>query len=111
MAARERAPAEADADDAASSHGAGERLDKWLWHARFFRTRALAARICGAGKVRLNRMVVRKAHQLVRPGDVLTFPQGDAIRVVRVRALGERRGAAPAARLLYDDLEAGPEPS
>jgi ribosomal 50S subunit-recycling heat shock protein len=84
----------------------GLRLDKWLWHARFFKTRALAGALCDAGRLRLNRLVVRKAHQLVRPGDVLTFPQGRLIRVVRVKALGARREGASAARLLYEDLEA-----
>lgn len=81
------------------------RLDKWLWYARFFKTRSLAAKLCAAGKLRLNRMIVRKAHQPVRPGDVLTFPQGWRIRVIRVVALGERRGPASAARLLFEDLD------
>lgn len=81
------------------------RLDKWLWYARFFKSRSLAAKLCAAGKLRLNRMVVRKAHQQVRPGDVLTFPQGWRIRVVKVVALGERRGPASAAQLLFEDLE------
>jgi ribosome-associated heat shock protein Hsp15 len=81
------------------------RLDKWLWYARFFKSRSLAAKLCTAGKLRLNKVVVKKAHQPVRPGDVLTFPQGWHIRVIRVLALGERRGPAPEARLLYEDLE------
>jgi len=80
------------------------RLDKWLWHGRFFRTRARAAGICAAGKVRLNRVVVTKGHALVRPGDVLTFPQGARIRVVRVAAIAARRGSAMAAAQLYEDL-------
>ena len=61
----------------------GLRLDKWLWYARFFKSRSLAARLCTGGKVRLNKRPVDKAHQLVRPGDVLTFAQGRAVRVVR----------------------------
>ncbi len=88
---------------------AGLRLDKWLWHARFFKSRTLAAKHCAAGRVRINRLASDKAHQQVRPGDVLTFPQGDDVRVVKVVALGERRGPAPEARTLYDDL-APPEP-
>lgn len=80
------------------------RLDKWLWFARFFKSRTLAARICVGGNIRLNRMVVKKAHQAVRPGDVLTFPQGWRIRVVRVCALGERRGPVAEAQRLYEDL-------
>lgn len=85
------------------------RLDKWLWHARFFKSRTLAAKHCAAGRVRINRLAADKAHQQVRPGDVLTFPQGNDVRVVRVVALGARRGPAPEARTLYDDL-APPEP-
>ncbi len=80
------------------------RMDKWLWQARFFKTRALASRICTAGRVRVNGIKISKAHFGVRPGQVLTFPQGRRIRVVRVIALGVRRGSAKEARLLYDDL-------
>lgn len=81
------------------------RLDKWLWYARFFKSRSSAAKLCAAGKLRLNRMTVWKAHQPVRPGDVLTFPQNWHIRVVKVVALGARRGPAAEARLLFEDLE------
>jgi ribosome-associated heat shock protein Hsp15 len=91
---------------------ASQRLDKWLWCARFFKTRALAATLSAAGRFRVNRMVVAKAHYAVRVGDVLTFPQGRDIRVVRILALSDRRGPASEARLLYADLtEAGREHS
>jgi ribosome-associated heat shock protein Hsp15 len=80
------------------------RLDKWLWHARFCRSRTLAARLAGAGKVRIAGAPIFKAHHAVKPGDVLTFPLGPHIRTVRVLALGERRGPAPEARALYEDL-------
>ena len=89
-------------DDEAGSGGL--RLDKWLYFARFVKTRALAADLATKGRVRINTQVVTKPHYRVRPGDVLTFPQGRAIRVVRVLALGERRGSAAAAQALYDDL-------
>jgi ribosome-associated heat shock protein Hsp15 len=82
-----------------------QRLDKWLWCARFFKSRSLASKLLGAGRLRLSGKVVNKAHQLVRPGDVLTFPQGPFIRVVKVLYLAERRGPAPEAQLLYEDLE------
>ncbi len=101
--------AEGPAAEAEASAGSALRLDKWLWFARFFKSRSLAARLCAGGKVRLNRVVVKKAHQAVRPGDVLTFPQGWHIRVVRILALGERRGPAAEAQRLYEDL-APPEP-
>ena len=80
------------------------RLDKWLWHARFFKTRSQATQICGAGKVRVDGTVVSKAHFTVRPGQVLTFVQGGYVRVVKVLAVGLRRGPATEARLLYEDL-------
>jgi len=86
------------------------RLDKWLWYARFFKSRTLASRLCAAGRVRINRRVVDKAHAMLRAGDVLTFPQAHAIRVVRVRVLGTRRGPAAEAAMLYEDL-APPEPA
>ena len=81
------------------------RIDKWLWYARFFKTRSLATRVCNAGRLRTQGEVVTKAHHPVKPGDVLTFPQGRHIRVVKVLALGARRGPAAEARLLYDDLK------
>ncbi|MFN3263249.1 MAG: RNA-binding S4 domain-containing protein [Pikeienuella sp.] len=84
------------------------RVDKWLWRARFFKARSGAAKSAEAG-FRLNGERSQKAHQLVRPGDVLTFRQAGDVRVVRVLALGERRGPAPEAALLYEDLEAGAE--
>jgi len=84
------------------------RLDKWLWQARFFRSRAIAARLCAGGRVRIDGAVVEKAHFQVRPGQVLTFPQARRIRVVRVLALGTRRGPAAEARQLYDELSDAP---
>ena len=83
-----------------------QRLDKWLWFARFFKSRTLAAKACDGERVRVNKAVVAKAHQAIRVGDVLTFPQARDIRVVRVLALGARRGPATEARGLYEDLTA-----
>ena len=80
------------------------RLDKWLWHARFFKSRTQAAAFCAEGRLRLNRRHIDRAHAPVRAGDVLTFPLGKQIRVIRVRALGLRRGPPAEARQLYDDL-------
>ncbi len=80
------------------------RIDKWLWHARFLKSRSLASKLCQASKVRVNGDIIAKAHQAIRLGDVLTFPLGRHIRVIEIIALGERRGPAPEARLLYEDL-------
>ena len=81
------------------------RLDKWLWHARFARTRSLAAKLVGGARFRINGNPTEKAHHAVKPGDVLTFALGPHIRVIKVLALGLRRGPAPEARLLYEDLD------
>jgi ribosome-associated heat shock protein Hsp15 len=87
------------------SQGTMLRLDKWLWHARFARTRSLAAKLVSAARFRINGNPTDKAHHAVRPGDVLTFPLGPHIRVIKVLGLGVRRGPAPEARLLYEDLD------
>jgi len=82
-----------------------QRLDKWLWFARFFKSRSLATRFCAAGHIRVNREPVTKAHFAIRVGDVLTFAKGPHVRVVEVRDLGWRRGPATEARTLYEDLQ------
>jgi ribosome-associated heat shock protein Hsp15 len=88
-----------------TTQGTSLRLDKWLWHARFARTRSLAAKLVSEARFRINGNPTEKAHHAVRPGDVLTFPLGRHIRVIKVLALGTRRGPAPEARTLYEDLE------
>lgn len=80
------------------------RVDKWLWHARFFKTRALAARTVADGKVRLDGVTVGKPSRTVTPGDVLTFVQAKSVLVVRVLAIGTRRGPAPEAQTLYEEI-------
>ena len=86
------------------------RIDKWLWHARFFKSRTLAGKFCQSGKLRVNEQLIAKAHVLVTPGDVLTFPKGDAIKVVKIVDIGTRRGPAPEAQALYEDLSPAPAP-
>jgi ribosome-associated heat shock protein Hsp15 len=87
------------------------RVDVWLWRARFFKTRSLAARIVEDSGMRLvrgqSRVPIDKPSRLVRPGDVLTFAQGPRWVAVRVEALGERRGPAVEARALYTALNDG----
>ncbi|KIN64019.1 S4 domain protein [Sulfitobacter noctilucicola] len=80
------------------------RVDKWLWHARFFKTRTLAASRVKTGNVRINGTTTHKPSSTVCKTDVLTFAQGDDIRVIQIDALGERRGPAPEAQTLYTDL-------
>ncbi len=84
------------------------RLDKWLFFARFFKTRSLAARMVSAGGIRVNGARVTKPAASVRDGDTLAFSQGRRTRVVVVRAPGERRGPAAEAELLYEDRSPPP---
>jgi len=81
-----------------------QRLDKWMWCARFMRARSDCARLVAEGSVRINRQPTEKPHARLRVGDVLTVPVHDAVRVVRVLALARRRGPAAEARLLYDEI-------
>jgi len=88
------------------------RIDVWLWRARFFRTRSLAARAVEDGGVRLARgearSAVDKPSRTVRCGDVVTFAQGPKWMAVKVEALGERRGPATEAQGLYSVLDKPP---
>lgn len=84
------------------------RLDKWLWHARFFKTRTLASQAVAAGRVRVNSARVSKPATGVGIDDTLTFSIGQKVRVIRVLALSQRRGPATEAALLYDDLSPQP---
>jgi ribosome-associated heat shock protein Hsp15 len=84
------------------------RVDKWLWAARFFKTRSLAAAACGGGKVDVNDEAAKPA-RAVRAGDLVRVTLPGGRRIVRVVGLSDRRGPAPAARALYEDLTP-PEP-
>jgi len=86
-----------------------QRLDKWLWCARFMRQRSDCARLVAQGSIRINRQPTEKAHARLRIGDVLTVPVPGAVRVIRVVSLAARRGPAPEARTLYDEV-AGIDP-
>ena len=86
------------------------RVDKWLWHARFLKSRGLASKLVSNGMMRINGERYTKPGKTVRPDDVLTFTLQDRIRIVRIIALGERRGPAPEAQALYEDMSPPPEP-
>ena len=81
-----------------------QRLDKWLWCARFMKVRSACTEWVAEGRIRINRQPTDKPHARVRPGDVLTFPSGSTIRVIRVLDLAMRRGPATEARLLYEEV-------
>ncbi len=87
-----------------------QRLDKWLWFARVIKTRTQAAALVTEGKVRLNRVKIDRPSQPVRPGDVLTIVLGSRVRILEVRAPGERRGSPADAQAIMKDLTPPPPP-
>lgn len=87
-----------------------QRLDKWLWFARLAKTRTLATEFVLSGKVRVNRARVDKPSYAVRVDDVLTVVVGRKVHVLKVLDFGLRRGPAPAARALYEELTQETDP-
>jgi ribosome-associated heat shock protein Hsp15 len=82
----------------------GQRIDRWLWHARVVRTRDAAAALAGTGYVRVNGMRIRAPSRMVRSGDVITVALRHAVRVLKVRGFVDRRGKAGTGAVLYEDL-------
>ncbi|WP_439643195.1 RNA-binding S4 domain-containing protein [Gemmatimonas sp.] len=103
---RGRAAAHDDADDDEPSTPGKVRLDKWLWAARFYKTRALAAEAVDGGKVDVNGDRAKRAKQL-QVGDEVRLRQGPVEWVLRVRDVAGRRGSAEIARGLYDETDEG----
>ncbi len=101
----EERPAAERSEGVAGATNEQTRLDKWLFCARFARTRATAQETVAAGKVRLNGQRVEKPGRTVKPGDVLTLGRGAQLVVVRIMALAERRGSASEAQTLYESLD------
>ena len=81
------------------------RLDKWLWAARFFKTRSLAQQAIGAGRVKLNEGRVKPSHEL-KVGDGIVVRVSEFEWQVKIRALSDKRGPAEQARKLYEESEA-----
>ena len=84
------------------------RADRWLWAARFYKSRSLAAEACGGGKVEVNGHTA-KAHKLVRVDDTLEFPHPHGLKKLKVLAVSDKRGPATEARLLYEDHSPPPD--
>jgi len=78
------------------------RIDKWLWAARFFKTRSLAAQELERGRVQVNTLDVKPAKE-VRLGDVVAFSQGKVPRTVVIKGISEQRGPATVAQRLYEE--------
>lgn len=84
------------------------RLDRWLFFSRAVKSRTLAAKLVGGGHVRVNGEKINQPSQNVKAGDVLTVSLERTVKVYRIIACGARRGPAPEARLLYEDLSPPP---
>lgn len=98
-------PDELPGSDATVVNGdSGQRLDKWLWFTRVVKSRTLAAGLIQDGKVRVNRQRVTKASFMIKIGDVVTLTAHRKVYVYKVILPGKRRGPAPEARALYEDL-------
>ncbi len=80
----------------------GLRVDKWLWAARFFKTRTLASDAVSGGKIKVNGAATKPARE-IKVGDKLDIANGETRWVVTIRALSDKRGPAPEARLLYEE--------
>ncbi len=87
------------------------RIDKWLWYARVLKTRSLASKAVQAGHIRVNRNKVTSASHGLKVDDVLTISLNNRVRILKVEELGTRRGPAPEAAQLYEDLTPVPDKS
>ena len=87
-----------------------QRIDKWLWYARLYKSRSLCAKQVSEGKVCVNDVKISKPAHGVCVGDVLTFIKAERSRVIKVLDLGTRRGSAPEAQILYEDRSPAPAP-
>ena len=85
--------------------GGRVRIDKWLWAARFFRTRSLATEAVQGGRVQVEGLRVKPSRD-VRVGETVAVTVGETTTTVVVRALADKRGSAPQAALLYEETEA-----
>ncbi|MEO0880477.1 MAG: RNA-binding S4 domain-containing protein, partial [Pseudomonadota bacterium] len=105
---------ETDAGEALTSanDARAQRIDKWLWCARFFKTRSLASRFVAAAAMRVTRngatQRIEKPSFLIRPGDEIVFSRNDHLRIVRIIDCAERRGPAKEAALLFEDRSPPP---
>ena len=87
-----------------AGNGARQRVDKWLWFSRLVKTRTLAGELVSGGKLRVNSAKVSKPSHSVQTDDVLTFTHYSRLKVVKILAIGARRGPAPEAQALYEDM-------
>lgn len=81
-----------------------QRIDVWLWHARFYKTRSLSSKMVRGGKVRLNGNICKKSSTMIKISDILTFVRADEILIVKIINIAALRGPATQAQETYEDL-------
>ena len=80
------------------------RLDIWLWHARFYKSRSLSSKAILSGKLRVNSNKIIKPASKIKINDVLTINYVNTVRIIQIQSIGTRRGPASEAQALYNDL-------
>lgn len=81
-----------------------QRVDKWLWHARFFKTRSIAQKQVVTGKIRVDSEKISSPSRKVIPGNVLTITRERDIKIIEILGIADKRGPFSQAQLLYNDL-------
>jgi ribosome-associated heat shock protein Hsp15 len=89
--------------------GDSQRLDRWLWYARVTKSRTLAQALIERGKVRVNREKANRPSHVLKAGDVVTLSLGPKVRILTVKGFGVRRGPAPEAQALFEELTPAPD--
>jgi len=88
----------------AETSNLSQRIDKWLWHARFFKTRSIAQKQVSTGKIRVNSEKISSPSRKVIPGNVLTITRERDIKIIEILGIADKRGPFSQAQLLYNDL-------
>ncbi len=81
-----------------------QRIDKWLWHARFFKTRSLAQKQVATGKIRVDKEKISSPSRKILPGNILTITRQRDIKIIEIVEIADKRGPYKEAQLLYNDL-------
>ncbi len=89
---------------AETSSNLSQRIDKWLWHARFFKTRSIAQKQVATGKIRVDREKISSPSRKVSAGNVLTITRERDIKIIEILGIADRRGPFSQAQLLYNDM-------
>lgn len=87
-----------------TSSNLSQRIDKWLWHARFYKTRSIAQKQVATGKIRVDREKISSPSRKVSAGNVLTITRDRDIKIIEILGVADKRGPYSEAQLLYNDM-------